>query len=147
MDKSFSSWIEAFASPHQARCKRCCKTIELSNMGRQAVKSHETSAQHKRNSTNCPTQTSIAQFMQPKYVGEKAGPVKTATVSTSDAVNESLSVIIKQRRCARIATTYFSYCRQTPSVYGSISVQRFCNKGRGLVVTTDRRKTSFIEIL
>src|SRR5260221_10824732 len=93
-DKSFSSWIEASANPHQARCRRCCKTFELSNMGRQAVKSHETSAQHNRNSTNCPTQTSVAQFMQPKNVGIKADQDNTATVSTSDAVNESLSVII-----------------------------------------------------
>jgi len=77
-DKSFSSWIEPAASVHQARCKLCSKSFELSNMGRKAVTSHEASAQHKKNSTICPMQTSVAQFMQPKNVGKKSDPDNTA---------------------------------------------------------------------
>ena len=69
MDKSFSSWIEASISPHQARCKLCCKTFELSNMGRQAVKSHEMSATHIRNSSGSSAQSPLAQYLQPKNSG------------------------------------------------------------------------------
>lgn len=46
----WADWLSPVdGSPHQARCKACQKTLELSNMGRQSVKSHQKSVSHGKN--------------------------------------------------------------------------------------------------
>jgi hypothetical protein len=41
-DVAISSWLQPVtADPYRARCSLCCKTFDLSNMGRQVVLSHK----------------------------------------------------------------------------------------------------------
>ena len=42
----FSTWIQQTAIQTEAKCKLCCKTIDLSNMGTRVLESHTQSAEH-----------------------------------------------------------------------------------------------------
>ena len=46
-NEEFKSWLVLTENKQQARCKRCKKTFELSNMGVQALKSHADGKNHK----------------------------------------------------------------------------------------------------
>ena len=50
LNPGWSSWLKrAEGDRGNAECSQCRKTFELSDMGAQAVKSHEASARHKKN--------------------------------------------------------------------------------------------------
>ena len=56
-DSAFASWLQAVpADPQRARCTLCCKTFDLSNMGRQAIVSHKAGVKHQRNSSTATKQ-------------------------------------------------------------------------------------------
>lgn len=105
-DKSFSSWIQAASNQHQARCKLCCKTFELSNMGRQALRSHESSVQHKKNITTSAEQQTIGYFIRPKgnieveasieTVNLHATPGQTAVASDTEKAAAAITDKIQQ---------------------------------------------------
>ena len=43
-------WVVEVCQKTQARCKQCETNIEISSMGESALKSHQKSTRHKRNS-------------------------------------------------------------------------------------------------
>jgi hypothetical protein len=50
INPQWSSWLRSVdQKPHMAQCILCNKTINLSNMGRQAIVSHQDSVKHKKN--------------------------------------------------------------------------------------------------
>ena len=46
MNPKFSTWIQQIAIQTEAKCKLCCKMIDLSNMGTRALESHAQGAKH-----------------------------------------------------------------------------------------------------
>lgn len=49
LNPQWAAWIENIASnPYKARCRFCMKSFNLSNMGRQAISSHEKSVKHRK---------------------------------------------------------------------------------------------------
>jgi hypothetical protein len=64
-DPQFSGWLKELAhNKHQARCSMCSETFELSNMGRQAVSSHQKSALHLKNSKSASSMLGIGAFLE-----------------------------------------------------------------------------------
>lgn len=87
LNPKWSKWLEPDEkNPNVAKCLVCKKTFSLSNMGRQAVVSHEKGPKHQKNigykHSSSGMQLSLENF------------VKKSAVSTSVSTSESLSATI-----------------------------------------------------
>ena len=69
----FSTWIQQTAIQTEAKCKLCCKTIDLSNMGTRALESHAQSAKHVKLNNES---GAIKMFFSPKSADHNKNDVK-----------------------------------------------------------------------
>lgn len=99
-EPSFASWLVKVPNDvYVARCKLCCKTFSLSNMGRRAVTSHMSSAKHVRSNSAMSESASMRIFLNSsnKCIQQEVAkavvnePESTSTTSAESETKEQLS--------------------------------------------------------
>ena len=108
-EDSFKSWLVPGTNNTQARCIRCRKTFELSNMGVQAVKSHAGGKGHK-------DKTSAVSMFLKKAIPTPASitPVQQESVVCTSATKQvtlELSVTTAEKSTAEIRWCIQSVCK------------------------------------
>ena len=100
-EDSFKSWLVPGTNNTQARCIRCRKTFELSNMGVQAVKSHAGGKGHKDKTAAVsmflkkaiPTPASITPVQQESVVCTSATKQVTLELSVTTAEKSTAEMV------------------------------------------------------
>jgi hypothetical protein len=67
INPQWKGWLRSANDAHKATCILCSKTFSLSNMGRQAITSHEQSAKHIKNAKAAATGT-LSNFFKKKPI-------------------------------------------------------------------------------
>lgn len=93
LNPNWSIWLEPLEkNPYFAKCSACKKSFSLSNMGRQAIISHEKGPKHKKNfkfRNSSDMQLSLVNFLN-KPATSTSVPVSTEPIS---AISDSVPVI------------------------------------------------------
>ncbi|XP_065641075.1 uncharacterized protein LOC124818972 [Hydra vulgaris] len=102
----FDSWLMKGKNNTQARCKLCNKIIELSNMGIQAIKSHEKGKNHVSVASNfsCFFKSSGSKNTNSPNSVEESNLKTTDSFSTGQMKQQSLELIVSSSNkiCAEI---------------------------------------------
>ena len=117
----WSTWIEAAPKDkNAARCKLCQKTFSLSNMGQQAIVSHEKGDVHKKIANPSDKQASVANFFAPKTSNISSvttSPKTSATLPNPAASAGKIQNYFQSQEvtnaeiiwCLKVIESHFSY--------------------------------------
>lgn len=84
LNLNWSSWLQKVENnPHQAKCLICVKVIELNNMGKRAIISHENSRSHSQ-ALSTKKSSSIKSFLTPKTVTSEERPSRDTAIALPD---------------------------------------------------------------
>jgi hypothetical protein len=126
-DDHFSSWLKPVVqNKYQVFCILCRKTIELSNMGRQAILSHQKSAMHCKSTQGRTVNQTIGDFLgvsnktvvksDPQSVSVTVADIVTIAGNQLDASVTANSTQLSSPETSSVGSTQASNDRQEESV-------------------------------